>query len=130
MLLTLLVCGLSCGVLSRAKVPDPADRQGARPHSPHSKGSGLAPHNVVAARRCKANVAVGIEPLCLTKKVMLLHFSKCSGTTICNLAQQAGCETWKRPRQLRDLTPPTPVGVNCGRHLQQLPNPTLTLTLP
>ena len=108
MLLTLLVCGPSCGVLSRAKVPD----------------------HVRLAATCKANVPVGIEPLCLTKKVMLLHFSKCSGTTICNLAQQAGCETWKRPRQLRDLTPPTPVGVNCGRHLQQLPNPTLTLTLP
>ena len=107
MLLTLLVCGLSCGVLS-SKVPDPADRQGARPHSPHGKGSDLAPHSVVAASRCKADVAVGIEPLCLTKKVMLLHFSKCSGTTICNLARQAGCETWKS-------------GVNCGGRLQQLP---------
>ena len=113
MLLTLLVCGLSCGVLS-SKVPDPADLHrrptwSTPPQPPQQpKGSDLAPHNVVAASRCKADVAVGIEPLCLTKKVMLLHFSKCSGTTICNLARQAGCETWKS-------------GVNCGGRLQQLP---------
>ena len=104
-----------------------SDQQSPAAASPAASSSVTAASNVTT---CKANVAAGIEPLCLTKKVMLLHFSKCSGTTICNLAQQAGCETWKRPRQLRDLTPPTPVGVNCGRHLQQLPNPTLTLTLP
>ena len=107
MLLT-LECGLSCGVLS-SKVPDPAYRQGARPHSPDGKGSDLALHNVVAASRCKADVAVGIEPLCLTKKVMLLHFSKCSGTTICNLARQASrLRDLEKRRQLRWTPPATP----------------------
>ena len=42
---------------------------------------------------CTANVA-GIEPLCRTKKVMLLHFSKCSGTALCALARKVGCSTW------------------------------------
>ena len=67
--------------------------------------SGHAAHSNVST--CTANVDVGIEPLCHSKKVMLLHFSKCSGTTVCALAQQAGCETWKGKY----------AGVNCGGHL-------------
>jgi hypothetical protein len=85
MLLTLLVQGL-CGALSGAR-------------------SGHAAHSNVST--CTVNVDVGIEPLCHSKKVMLLHFSKCSGTTVCALAQQAGCETWKGKH----------AGVNCGGHL-------------
>ena len=42
---------------------------------------------------CTSNLP-GIEPLCRTRKIMLLHFSKCSGTWLCQLAQQAGCSTW------------------------------------
>ena len=50
-----------------------------------------------ATMSCTANVA-GIEPLCRTKKVMLLHFSKCSGTALCNLARKVGCSTWDQKR--------------------------------
>ena len=100
MLLTLLVQGL-CGALSGARSA----------HAAHSNVS-----------TCTANVDVGIEPLCHSKKVMLLHFSKCSGTTVCELAQQAGCETWKGVH----------AGDNCGGHLsskEQTPSPhTLTPT--
>jgi len=50
-----------------------------------------------ATMSCTANVA-GIEPLCSTKKVMLLHFSKCSGTALCSLARKVGCSTWDQKR--------------------------------
>ena len=65
---------------------------------------GLQPQRAAASPRrrrqrgnatitCTANVP-GIEPLCRTKKVMLLHFSKCSGTALCDLARKVGCSTW------------------------------------
>jgi hypothetical protein len=42
---------------------------------------------------CTSNLP-GTTPVCRKQKVMLLHFSKASGSAVCRLAQAAGCTTW------------------------------------
>ena len=88
-----------------ANGPPPADlRQPAHVHlalheALHHAHLELLLHSSSLARSkrndttCTSNLP-GIEPLCRTRKIMLLHFSKCSGTWLCQLAQQAGCSTW------------------------------------
>ena len=66
-------------------------------HRPHAtRTSNIHTRQTGHVRQACTSNLPGTVPICRTQKVMLLHFSKTSGSAVCRLAQAAGCSTWAR----------------------------------